>query len=375
MPGCSWTEGKDALDYYYRFAEWTLDSDLLLPSFGAFACEPAPADVTLHRTEEVPPEGRETVTGRFVHRAIPGGWYCHWAQGRDEGLFVSADHTCLRYRCGSGSADAASVEQLLRPALECFLARHGYVSLHGAAVEKDGQAVIFTGPSGVGKSARARAWTGNLGASLVSGDRPLVRADSPEVLGMPWDGKERCFRNVRLPLKAICEVRRGKSFAARRLSMAQARRLLAQQSFLPMWDTETAAAQMANVFRMASSGRILRVFGGKEKEDAEDLYAALRNGEYLGEERDMKVKPGFVLRKVVEEYMLMPTGENIASFNGAVLLNRVSAFIWEKLQAPTSRQDLLQAVLHEFDVDEDTAARDLDALLEKLDGYGILERE
>ncbi len=359
---------------YYRFAGWTLDSDLLLPSFGAFACDLAPADMTLRRTEEVPPEGKETVTGSFVHRTIPGGWYCHWAQDRDEGLFVSSDYSRLLYRAGS-RPDPVSAERLVRPALECFLARHGYVSLHGAAVEKDGRAVLFTGPSGIGKSARARAWTAHLGAVLISGDRPLVRPDTMEVLGMPWDGKEQCFRNVRLPLASICEVRRGERFSARRLSPAQARRLLAQQSFLPMWDTETAAAQMANLFRLAGSGRVLRVFGGKEREDAEALQAAIEKEDYLGEESDMKAKPGFVLRKVVDEYLLMPTGENIAAFNGAVLLNRVSAFIWEKLQAPVSREDLLEAVLQEFETDASTAAADLDALLAKLDGYGILEKE
>ena len=87
----------------------------------------------------------------------------------------------------------------------------------------------------------------------------------------------------------------------------------------------------------------------------------------------MKAKSGFVLRNVVDEQILMPVGDNIMKFNGTVLMNDVSAFIWEKLQAPASKEELLQAVVNEFEIDEETASRDLDELLEKLAGLGIIE--
>ena len=41
----------------------------------------------------------------------------------------------------------------------------------------------------------------------------------------------------------------------------------------------------------------------------------------------MKAKTGFVLRKVVDEQILMPVGDNIGQFNGTVLMNDVSAFV------------------------------------------------
>ena len=87
----------------------------------------------------------------------------------------------------------------------------------------------------------------------------------------------------------------------------------------------------------------------------------------------MKAKNGFVLRKVVDEQILMPVGDNIGQFNGTVLMNDVSAFVWEMLQEPVTKEELLQAVLSEFEVDEETASRDLDELLEKFAGLGIIE--
>ena len=88
---------------------------------------------------------------------------------------------------------------------------------------------------------------------------------------------------------------------------------------------------------------------------------------------DIKAKEGFVLRNIVDEYILMPVGDNIAEFKGTILLNEVSALIWEKLQNPVSKEDLLQAVLDEFEVERSVAAADLDDLLTTLREYGVLE--
>ena len=88
----------------------------------------------------------------------------------------------------------------------------------------------------------------------------------------------------------------------------------------------------------------------------------------------MKIKEGFVLRNVMDEFIVMPTGENIARFDGSVVLNEVSAFIYKLLETSISREDLLTAVLNEYEVDEATAAADLDVLLNKLADMGVLEK-
>ena len=354
---------------FYRIADVTLESEIVLPSFTVFAAEPAVPDVTLVLTKEEPPAGKELRSGDMIHRAVPGGWYFHSAQTAAEGLFISSDCTELRYRGRSGIL----AERYVRLALECLLSRRGYVSIHAAAVALDGQALLFTGPSGIGKSTRAKVWIDTLGAELISGDRPLLNVETMEILGVPWDGKEQCFRNTRLPLGAICEVYRAESPRVRRLTPAQSRRLLARQCFMPMWDTETAVVQMQNLIRLSSRARILRLFSGPSAEDAGKLYDIIRGHTELEARTEMKVKPGFILRKVVGEYMLMPTDENISVFKGAVFLNSTSAFAWEKMQEGMSRDDLLAAMLEEFSIDEATAAKDLDQLLEKLTQLNLIE--
>lgn len=275
-------------------------------------------------------------------------------------------------------SDSVPVRFLLRTAFECRFCYEGIVSLHAACVETGDFAVAFTGPSGMGKSTRAAAWVKAFGAQLISGDRPAVRIGKhgSTACGVPWDGKEQIFRNVEKPLLCIMEVRRSSANYLRKLSIEQARKLILQQSFMPMWDTDAAFMAMTNVMALIKKTPVYRVFCGPDEDAAKVIYDILVNHpELIREEaKDMKIKDGFVLRNVIDEFIVMPTGSNITKFEGAIVLNEVSAFIYEQLVNPMSRDDLLTAVLNEYDVDEATAAADLDELLEKLSDMGVLEK-
>ena len=59
--------------------------------------------------------------------------------------------------------------------------------------------------------------------------------------------------------------------------------------------------------------------------------------------------------------------------DGAVVLNEVSAFVFEQLKRPVSKEDVLAAMLNEFEVDEATASADLDVLLEQFVQMGLLD--
>lgn len=359
--------------FYYRIATLKLQSELSLASFDAFACPPCEADVTLEKTDQLPLPGKDICSGTIVHREIPGGWFFHLYDKETWGLFVDKEYSNLRILGVTSNVISGVSEWFVRVALECRLARMGYVSLHAAAIELQGNAFAFSGPSGVGKSTRAGAWIESLNALLINGDRPLVDVHELQLCGVPWDGKEHCYRNVSYPLKAICETRRSASVYIRKMSFEQRRKFLLPQCFIPMWDTDTAAIQMINISRLAAKAEVVRAFCGPTPEDARALYSAFQEHQYIREESDMKAKSGFVLRNVVDEFILMPTGDNIGKFNGTVLLNEVSAFVWEKLQDPLSKEDLLKAILDEFEVDKATASADLDTLLQTLRGFDVIE--
>ena len=358
---------------YYKIAGLIIKSEYRLACFEDFLCEESQESILISKTVEPPPSGVDIRSGSIIHRRLKDGWFFYDENNDQAGAYISNDYTNLRILGVEDDIILGTMEWFVRIAIECVLARKGYVSLHAASVELNGEAFAFSAPSGVGKSTRAEAWIKELNAKLINGDRPLIDVRQGELYGVPWDGKEHCFRNVHYPLRVICEVRRSASVYIRKMTFTQRRKLLLQQCFLPMWDTETAAIQMANINRLAKSANIVRIFCGPSEEDARRLYDEIKENKYLEEGKDMVAKQGFVLRNVVDEHILMPTGDNIGKFNGTVLFNDVSAFVWEKLQNPMSRDDLLQAVLDEFEVERDAAETDLDVLLKQLKEYGVIE--
>ena len=86
----------------------------------------------------------------------------------------------------------------------------------------------------------------------------------------------------------------------------------------------------------------------------------------------MKLKPDFQIVQMANDYMLVPTGDQIDSFNGTVILNEVSAFILNQLKENLEKEDLVERLVMEFDVESATAREDVDAAVEKMKQIGIL---
>ena len=105
------------------------------------------------------------------------------------------------------------------------LIRFGGMMLHASAVELNGEAYLFSGPSGIGKSTHSRLWTSLFPeASIFNDDKPALRLIDGVwyAYGTPWCGKDGINRNIKAPLKGICFLRRGESNSMRRLSPIEA---------------------------------------------------------------------------------------------------------------------------------------------------------
>lgn len=87
----------------------------------------------------------------------------------------------------------------------------------------------------------------------------------------------------------------------------------------------------------------------------------------------MKIKEGFVLRQVADATIVVPAGKASLDFNGMITLNDTAAFLWKLLEQDREKEDLLKAMLAEYDVDEDTARAGIERFLKKLSDEGLLD--
>ena len=89
-------------------------------------------------------------------------------------------------------------------------------------------------------------------------------------------------------------------------------------------------------------------------------------------ETKMKLKNGFVLREVAGETVVVPVEADL-NFNGMITLNEAAKVLWGVLEKETTAEELVDAILAEFDVDRATAQGDVDAFIQKLKGLDFLE--
>ena len=78
----------------------------------------------------------------------------------------------------------------------------------------------------------------------------------------------------------------------------------------------------------------------------------------------IKIKEGFLLRKVAGDHVVVPVGEAGKVFHGMIRLNDTGAFLWEQCRKETTKEQVLQ---------ESGAADDLDRFLQQLRNAEILE--
>ena len=92
-------------------------------------------------------------------------------------------------------------------------------------------------------------------------------------------------------------------------------------------------------------------------------------------EKNMRINKEFVLREIVGEYIIIPTGSTVLEFNGLITVNEVGVTLWKMLQEEVTLDDLVQGVLAEYDVEEDVAREDILEFLESLRKGGILTKD
>ncbi|OQB15144.1 MAG: hypothetical protein BWY15_00514 [Firmicutes bacterium ADurb.Bin193] len=81
----------------------------------------------------------------------------------------------------------------------------------------------------------------------------------------------------------------------------------------------------------------------------------------------MKIKDGFLLKEIEGDCVVIPVGENLVDFNSMIVLNKTGMFLWKELGEDKSEEQLIEAVVNEYeDVDEETARRDVEEFVKIL---------
>ena len=87
----------------------------------------------------------------------------------------------------------------------------------------------------------------------------------------------------------------------------------------------------------------------------------------------MKLKSGVIMERAGDGYIAVATGEASKTFNGFIRNNETSDFIFRQLTEEKTEKQLVEAMLEKYDVDEETAAKDVGIIIEKIRKAGLLD--
>ena len=87
----------------------------------------------------------------------------------------------------------------------------------------------------------------------------------------------------------------------------------------------------------------------------------------------MKLKENLVLREVAGTWVVLPLAAKALDFNGMLSLNETGVMLWHLLENECQKEELVTALLNEYDVSKDIASADVDEFLRTLRKAGCLE--
>lgn len=121
--------------------------------------------------------------------------------------------------------------------VEYMLSALGAINLHSSFVRLRGEGILFTAPSGTGKSTQAGLWEQYAGAEQLNGDRTIIRCQNGvwTAYGFPFAGSSGIYRNESAPIRAVAVIRQAPENQIERLKPGEAFRLLYSESAIQRW--------------------------------------------------------------------------------------------------------------------------------------------
>ena len=158
------------------------------------------------------------------------------------------------------------------------LADYDAFVFHGAVVELDGDAYLFTAKSGVGKTTHVKLWLDLFPgrARILNGDKPVIRLinGKPYVSGTPWRGKEGFGYPGLASLSGIAFLERSKENYADAEKPESALIKFATQAHIPRSNSTRSAKALSLFDKILRSVPLVRLRCNMDISAAETAYSA-----------------------------------------------------------------------------------------------------
>lgn len=244
--------------------------------------------------------------------------------------------------------------------------------IHSSAVVIPQKGCIgFIGASGDGKSTQAKLWNDYTNAYILNDDKPIVEVfDKVYLSGSPWSGKSCYYRNERHVLNGLFVVKKSEHNAVEKLSIRDAYAYLRMIN-VPFFINKDIEKRYDRLMESLAQNVPVYMLECRPDKEAVSVVAKTVFGKDVC---GMRIRKEFVLRRIADEWLVVAKGNASLDFRASILLNDVSAYLWKLMsEKDCDRNDLVQALLNEYDVSVERAEADVDLLIKKMREFGVME--
>lgn len=186
--------------------------------------------------------------------------------------------------------------ELLLTGFYSWLSRRGYLLTHASLIEYQGETVMFSASSGVGKTTQAELWKKFKGAEILNGDKVVLEGNdinlnytqNLDVLkgkgtnqkqvvawGSPWRGSSPYAQNRCAELKGIILLEQGQKNQIRKLGREESIAKFFPHVFYPSWDKKSVDGMMFVLEQVLEQVPIYSLICKPDEEAVQITYEAV----------------------------------------------------------------------------------------------------
>ena len=150
---------------------------------------------------------------------------------------------------------------------------NGGVLFHSSFIKIGKNAILFTAPSGVGKSTQAQLWCDFEGAELINGDRSVLYPG--RACGVPYCGSSGVSKKADLPLRAIVYLSQAPADSVKRLYGVSAFRKIWEGCSVNIWNKNDVEKAVQTVSSIVSDVPVYHLSCTKQKSAVDILKREL----------------------------------------------------------------------------------------------------
>ena len=161
---------------------------------------------------------------------------------------------------------------------EQFLIQRNRLILHASLLNTQFGGLVFSGPSGIGKSTQAELWEEYEEAEQINGDRPILYKKENVWMGYgsPYAGSSKCYVNKGVPVRAIMLLAQGEDCRIMPLRKSEAFREIFRNCTVYSWDREFVERVITLVTELVSDIPIYRLICTPDQRAVEAVKELLK---------------------------------------------------------------------------------------------------